>query len=459
MVRVSTLIALALAFPLLPTPSEAEQTVGLAVVDITPEEPIRLTGYGNRREPATEVAQRLHAKALAIGADGDPGPLVFVTVDNCIIPGRFIDEAADRLKAKVGLPRERFVVCASHTHNGPTLTDAAPFLFGEPIPAEHQAAIDRYTKRLVDEMVEVSLAALADRKPARLDWGQGEVGIAANRRIVKDGKYVGMAPNPNGLTDRKMPVLRVTSPDGALRAVMLNVACHCTTLTGASNAISGDWSGYAQMEIERAHPGAVALISIGCGADANPEPRGTEENVRTNGEAVARALEEVLKGSFVALDGPITGRVARFTLPFATLPTREQLAESAKQTGAVGLHARTWLSRLDAGEAMPTVLPYIAQTVTIGDDLAMVFLAGEVVSEYALRLRAEGDGSRIWVSGYSNDVPCYIASKLILAEGGYEADMSMIYYGQPTRFAPEVEDTLIQQVWSIMPEEFKKPRP
>ena len=56
-----------------------------------------------------------------------------------------------------------------------------------------------------------------------------------------------------------------------------------------------------------------------------------------------------------------------------------------------------------------------------GDSLALVFLAGEVVVDYALRIGWEGDSARLWVVAYSNDVPCYIASKRVLAEGGYEA--------------------------------------
>ncbi len=459
MVRASALAAMAMAFLLAPDPAPAEQQVGVAQVDITPEAPVRLMGYGNRREPATEVAQRLRAKALAVGADGDPGPFVFVTVDNCILPYAFIDELTERLEAKARLPRARVAICASHTHNGPMLTGAAPFIFGTPLPDDHQAAVDQYTKRLMDQLEEVVLAALADRKPANLAWGEGEIGIAANRRVMKDGKCVGMAPNPDGPTDRHMPVLRVTAPDGSLRALMLNVACHCTTLTGASNAISGDWSGAAQLAIERDHPGALALITIGCGADANPEPRGTEDNVRTNGEAVARAVKDVLSGSLVSLEGPVASSLVRFTLPFATPPTREELTERAKEQNAVGLHARTWLSRLDAGESLPTELPYSAQTVTFGDGLAMVFIPGEVVVDYATRLRAEGTPGRIWVTAYANGVPCYIASKRVLEEGGYEADASMIYYGQPVRLAFEAEEKLIQGVWSIMPEAFQRTQP
>ena len=62
------------------------------------------------------------------------------------------------------------------------------------------------------------------------------------------------------------PLLVVTDSDGQLRAVLVNYACHATTVK--SYGVHGDWPGSAQLAIEAKHPGVVAMISIGCGADA-----------------------------------------------------------------------------------------------------------------------------------------------------------------------------------------------
>ena len=133
------------------------------------------------------------------------------------------------------------------------------------------------------------------------------------------------------------------------------------------------------------------------------------------------------------------------------MPSRSQWEELAKKPGAEGLHAQTNLARLDRGEALPTTLPYIVQTWTFGDDLAMIFLAGEVVVDYARRLKAECDGPRLWISAYCNDVPCYIASRRVIGEGGYEVDRSMVYYDRPTRLDPEAEDRIVAAVHSPAP--------
>jgi hypothetical protein len=132
--------------------------------------------------------------------------------------------------------------------------------------------------------------------------------------------------------------------------------------------------------------------------------------------------------------------------------------EKTHKPGIPGYHAQVFLEKLDRGEPIPTQIPYPVQTWCFGDELTMVFLGGEVVVDYALRLRNELDPARLWVSAYSNDVPCYIASKRLLKEGGYEVDDSMIYYARPTRLSPEAEDGIIATVHDLVPARFDKAR-
>ncbi|HMF35199.1 MAG TPA: hypothetical protein VKF17_01105 [Isosphaeraceae bacterium] len=122
------------------------------------------------------------------------------------------------------------------------------------------------------------------------------------------------------------------------------------------------------------------------------------------------------------------------------------------------LFARALLERLARGEPLPSSIPYPVQTWCFGDDPALVFLGGEVVVDFALRLNWEIDANRVWVTAYSNDVPCYIASKRVLSEGGYEADQSMVFYGRPARLAPEAEDLIVRTVHQLLPPAFDGPR-
>jgi hypothetical protein len=439
-------ILLSLFLSPLALPAADTRQVGVASVDITPEYPVRLSGYGGRRLPNTGVAQHIFAKALAIGGD-EEGPAVVVTVDNCGVPASMRDEVLKRLAAKTKVVNERLAICSSHTHCAPMLIGMLPNLFGMDIPAEHLPAIERYTRELTDAIEKVVLAALADRKPATLAWSVGKVGFAANRRSF-----------PMKPVDHDLPVLRATSTDGKVRAIFTSYACHCTTI--GIDEIHGDWAGCAQEALQREFPGAIALTAMGCGADQNPNPRRTMELVKQYGEDLGAEAKRLVLGEMKPVNGPVKCDAKQIELAFGTLPTREEWqALAASKTPAIAYHATKNLARLDRGEKIPTHLPYLVQTWAFGNEMAMVFLPGEITVDYSLRIKREFDPARLWVNGYSNDVPCYVPSRRVLDEGGYEGAGAMVYYDRPTKFAPDVEERIMEAVHEVTPKDFLSPSP
>ena len=83
------------------------------------------------------------------------------------------------------------------------------------------------------------------------------------------------------------------------------------------------------------------------------------------------------------------------------------------------------------------------QAWQLGPDLTFIALGGEVVVDYALRLKKELGPSQTWVAGYTNDVMAYIPSLRVLKEGGYEGGGAMAYYGLPTVWGPRVEELIV----------------
>src|SRR5262245_23079762 len=73
-----------------PAPEPTFQ-VGAASIDITPDYPIRLTGYAARKGESEVPGLKLWAKALAIGSDTE-GPAILITVDNCGVCSNVTDE-------------------------------------------------------------------------------------------------------------------------------------------------------------------------------------------------------------------------------------------------------------------------------------------------------------------------------------------------------------------------------
>ena len=449
------IISLLAAFLFTPIPLDAAEQAwlaGAAKVDITPDYPVRLSGYGSRKTEFEGVEQHIFAKALALRV-GDGPFAVVLTVDNCAVPGHMRDEVARRLKAKSGVPDERIALCSSHTHSAPMLGGALSTLFGADIPADHAERIARYTRETTDKLEQVALSAISSAQKCDVAWANGEVGFAMNRRFPTPTGYANK-PYPEGPTDHALPVLRVTAADGKIIAVLTGYACHCTT-TGF-NRIHGDWAGCAQAEIEKEFPGAISLTALGCAGDQNPNPRGTYELANQHGHALATEAARVVRGAMHPLSPALACSMKRLALPHDTLPTREEFELRATAKGSAAYHAKKQIERLDRGEKLATEVPYVVQTWSFGKDLAMVFLAGEVVVDYSLRLKRDFDGARLWVNAYSNDVPCYIPSLRVLKEGGYEAAGAMLYYDRPTQLAPQVEELIIGAVRDILPADFHR---
>jgi hypothetical protein len=438
---ISALLVLCCAWPALAA-KETFYAIGAAQVDITPDYPIRLSGYGARQKESEGIDQHIFAQALAIG-DTKKSLAILITVDNVAVPACMREEVAARLARKASLHNERFTLCSTHAHTAPMLSGVCPNLFGADIPPDQQERIDRYTRELTDKLEQAALAALKDRQPATLAWGQTKAGFAANRRTK------------GGPADQDLPVLVARDKTGIVRALLVSYACHCTTLADKPNHICGDWAGYAREYLERDHPGAVVFVALGCGGDANPNPRGNLDFAKQNGTAICDPVNELLQQPLTSLHQKLVCRTKQITLPYDTLPSREAWTARAQSSDHwIAYHAKLNLRRLERGEKLPTELPYLLQTWNFGSELAMVFLPGEVVVDYSLRLKQEYDAKRLWVNAYANDVPCYIPSKRIWREGGYEGGGAMIFYDRPTRLTEGTEELIVAAVHKLLPRGF-----
>lgn len=412
--------------------------VGVGRTVITPKEPIWMSGYASRNRPSEGVLHDLWAKALAF-EDSQGGRAVIVTTDIIGLPRELADEVAAKLNAKHGLTRSQIVLNSSHTHSGPVVWPnlKSMFFFGP----EDNDRLERYGKKLAGDLVQTVDAALADLAPAQVSSAQGTVKFAVNRREPSP-QGVRLGVNPEGPVDHDLPVIKVTSPEGTVRAVLFAYACHNTTLGGDVYQINGDYAGFAAIELEKALPNATAMFASLCGADQNPHPRGTIEWAERHGKALAEEVRRVLKGEMRPVGGPIRSAYELTELEFAPheRATFEKEAESTDKYRQA--RAKLMLAAYDAGKPVRS-MPYPVQAVRFGSDLSLVAMAGEVTVEYALRLKREYPNENLMVMAFCNEVPCYIPSLNVLKGGGYEPVASMVYYGKPGPLAENVEETVV----------------
>lgn len=415
---------------------------GAARAKITPEKSMWMAGYAARTKPSEGVELDLYAKALVI-EDTQGTAFALITMDLIGVPRNVRLHVAEQVQKQFGIAPERLAINASHTHSGPELRTQRVHGTDDPAVRETQAA--EYTDKLQNTLIRLVGEAREKAAPAQLHYSKARCGFAMNRRLSNGQGGWNNAPNPDGPVEHSVPVLKATDASGREIAVVFGYACHCTTL--GHQKFSGDYAGYAQQALETAHPGIIALFMNGCSGDQNPYPRRSTELAETHGKSLATAVEAALTTPQIPLTGPIRAAYDELPLPYDTLPTREQLQERLKSSNRLDQsHAARVLARLEADGKLPQHYPYPVQTIRLGDQLTWVTLAGEVVIDYALRLKAELKDPIVWISAYTNDVPTYIPSLRVWKEGGYEGGDAMKWGTHPTRWDQGVESLIIRTV-------------
>ncbi len=416
---------------------------GVAVRDITPEGHIWLAGYAGRNRPSEKVDGNLVVQALAL-EDRAGEKVVLIALDNCEVSRAFAAPVYEKIKEKHGLDKGRILLVSSHTHSAPVLEETITAMYQ--IPEAELEKVKKYSQFLKEKLVEVIGAALADLKPARLSHGKGSARFAMNRRVYKEAS-VDFGENYDGPVDWEVPVLKIDSPEGAVRAILFGYACHGTTNGGEEfYVVSADYMGYARQHLEALYPGASALYLTGMGADSNPSARGRLIDAKRHGLELAGAVAGALNRPLQPVGGPIRISFDELDLPLNDPPSRERLEADLKSGDYhIRTRAQSYLKRLEEGKQLPAAVKLPLSVVRLGDDLTFVAMAGEVVVDYAIRLKRLLDGDNPWMIGYAYEVPCYIPTMRLLKEGGYEADSSLIYYGIYGPFRGRIEDQIVNR--------------
>lgn len=428
--------------------AEAGWKAGTARVAITPKQPMWMAGYGSRNHPSEGAEHELWAKALVFEAA--PGSrYAIVTLDVCGIGRALSNTIRDEVQKRQGLARDRIVLACSHTHCGPVVGTNLITMY--PLDDAQRQRVEDYATTLIEAVVGVVDEAAGHLAPAELAWQTGRADFAVNRRENNQAQAEALRSKLQlkGPVDHDVPVLVVKYAQGKPAAIVCGYACHCTVLQYYK--FCGDYAGFAQLALEKAYPGAQAMFVAGCGADQNPLPRGTVELAQRYGEQLARSVERTLAGPLNPLtDAAISSAYEEIALPLGELPSREQVEkDAASKTFAVASRARMLLKTLDERGSLAKTYPYPVQTWKLGE-LTWIFLGGEVVVDYSLRLKRNLGSSHTWVSSYCNDVCAYIPSLRVLNEGGYEGATSMIYYGLPSPWGPTVEEDVVAAVGRLV---------
>ncbi len=367
---------------------ESGLRIAAETVDITPPVGYFLGGYSGRVDPSNDMHDPLLARVLLL--DDGATQAAIVTMDILGISYEHVQEMRGLIAKAAGLPEGNILVNWSHTHAGP---DTRKY--------------DAYQTYVAEMVAGAATMAKQRMVPAEVFYDEDTIEFNVNRRLMTaEGKVI-MAPNPEGIVDRRVRVLRFDTEDGLPTVVLFHAVCHANALRSENLAISADFPGYAQ-----------ELVSLAFGPECTPMfMQGCTGNIRANlggGDGFRSGDEEDLRWCGYSLGGAAIRAACR-------VGTREGRAKG-KVAGTKLAVAETVLE-FQAPDGTPFAYPI--QALRLGEVL-FIALPGEPVVDYALWLeeRLRGSWQQVIVAGYSNNGHAgYLATAQHYAEGGYEATL------------------------------------
>lgn len=448
-------------------PLQAELRVGAAEVDITPPVGFPIAGYYHERL-ATGTRDPLKAKALVLG-DGDLRAVV-VTCDLTGIATDLTAEVRERVTRATGIPGPLVTLCGTHSHTAPDYGRDLYEHVGE-LRTGVTPAQPRYTATLIESIVRAVVTAEQNLVPAELAQGQAlqQTPVSFNRRFVmRDGtvKTWQSYANPEvvraaGPIDPHVGVV-VVRPSGGGRplATFTNFALHLDTVGGLE--WSADYPHFIEQSVrDTLGPEVVSLFGLGCCGDINHvNPRSTVRNkTDTIGKALGATVVEVLPRVKPLRNPRLRSYTETVHLPLQAPSAAEVQAARVLLTAVQGGQSAEFFTQVTAykqvlldqlREKSPTEppgrwlkwglthrlagvgaeLPVEVRVLALGDDLALVFLPGEVFVELGLAIRQGSPFDQTLVVELSNAVETiYIPNRGAYAQGSYEVTNSALQPG------------------------------
>ena len=405
-------------------PSRAAQFRAAVVkVDITPDKPQWLLGYGPRQ--STGAHDRLYHRIVAM--DDGKTQFFLVSTDICLFSPSVYDDALSALEAETGIKPLQVWWTVTHTHSAPEVgpPGLAGIFMGSRYEHDHNT---EYTAWAKQKLIEGIKEARAKLEAARLGvgWGMAMANINRRGRDVEGEAFLGL--NPDGPADREIGLIRLERADGTLLALIANYAMHGTVLGPTNMLISGDAPGIVAEYVEQKLGAPMLYIN---GAAGNMAPiYSVYPDFQSGHLSQFRALvgDKIIAGN----------ALIAHTTPEVRLALGEQIVETPRKPNLgwapdLGKYLRT----TSAGDA---VVRLPLRFLRVNDDVAIWSAPLELFCEVAINVRNLSPFPYTFYFGYCNGWLGYMPTRAEFPHGGYEPSVSP--------YTPRAEDDVLRTVVS-----------
>jgi len=373
--------------------------MGASQINITPDEPVMMSGYDARKTPSTGVHDSLFASALFFLAP-DRSALI-ITADLIGFPTQFVDTLKEIISARTKISRDNILIIAAHNHGGPAIHTYEALL---------PDANEIYIRTIKEKLVTLAADAMKGPKPFNMGIGKGLCNLNINRRAVFADGGVWLGRNADGVCDHELDAIKFVDEKNKLIAVLINWPCHGTVSGQENYQLTADWPGAAARYIKKA-AGENVVVAVTAGASANINPIYGPGSDFSEVEAVGyHAGMEAWKALVESHAFPVKElKVVNSALRH---PGKESWTNQFPQASvATGSDVEIRFSALQLGE------------------LLICGVSGELMTEMGMAIKRESPYSSTIIVTHCNGSSGYICTDKAFTEGGYEVKVSHLMPG------------------------------
>lgn len=412
-------------------------------IDITPDYPARMDGYGGRLDCNDGVHDPLTFTSLLLEENGRR--LFLGAIDQVGLDREQARTLRRQIADITGTTPAAVMINCSHTHGG--IMARQPML-----ESDDAANCLRNMSHIEEKILSSARAAAASLQPGTLFYGEGVTAIPMNRRLANPQGGVDNRPNPAGQTDSALKVLKVVDQQGTLAAVIARVSCH-PVATGARHLLTADFPGAFRSAWEQIFPGSTAIFWQGVGADARPAHVAAGDRWRNMshaelpliGNQLLREVLQVLMHNMVRLDSlDFAAEERQVVLPMAHAgPVNIEAVAKAFETHGRNPYVERLRGMLERGEQLPTSLPLTVQMIRFSHDFCLAGIDAEVLSEVGAKMDALIASRYKMSMGYTNGAQVYLPDQTEYRRGGYEVS-SHIIFALPYPLVPDMDRIVLE---------------
>jgi hypothetical protein len=255
--------------------------------------------------------------------DDGRGSLLFVANDVIYVCRDSVRRVRARISEKTGIPAERIMVTATHTHSGPLTVDTLNNGADPKVPKTDP----RYVERLEDGIVRAAVTAFQNAQPA-------EIALA-----LADGSCVGTnRHDPKGPANSETPALVVRNRESkAYIAAMIVCSMHPTVLHEDSTLYSADFPGMARQYLQENLLGKGCPVVYHTGPSGNQSPRhvtkaNTFDEASRLGGLLGSAILDALKTARYFDNLELSAAQTEIVFPRRAIPTAAQAEEHYRRS-------------------------------------------------------------------------------------------------------------------------------